>query len=289
MHSRLFPLLSGSILALGLSVSSPAHAALDACGGIFLTSDASCSYVPKQTCETSCQTTAVEQSCIASLSTACESSCTEQATTSCTSDCQTSCVQDCQATPQSSRDLCRSECGSDCDTNCANADSAICADSCGHNCDSECENHCNDDDQDVDCATKCGTTCDGRCTATATVSCQEDCQTMQFESCQTTTVQQCQSDCHDQGGAIFCDGQFVNASDVQDCAAQIEAAVAIHIDLSAAAVSSTKIDTNGDGKSDVSCSVSPRVRLLRAASTTSIMTTLFALLGALFIVRRRRF
>lgn len=43
------------------------------------------------------------------------------------------------------------------------------------------------------------------------------------------------------------------------------------------------------GAAGISCSVSPRLRLLRAAGTTSIITTTFAVLGALFILRRRRF
>lgn len=291
MHTRMLSLLSGSALAWALTLAPPARAALDACGGIFLTSDAHCSYVPKQECETSCQTSAVEQSCIASLATECESSCTESATSECTQACQTSCVEDCQQSNQSSRGLCRGECGADCESDCASSDSSICHDSCAHNCDSQCENHCHADDETVDCSTKCGTTCEGRCTATATVSCQRECQTTQFESCESTTVQTCRTDCHDNGGAIFCDGQFVNASDVEACAAQIEAEVAVHIDLDVNVDTSNavKVDTNGDGKSDVSCSVSPREKLLRSAGTTSIITTLFALLGALFIVRRRRF
>jgi uncharacterized protein (TIGR03382 family) len=54
-------------------------------------------------------------------------------------------------------------------------------------------------------------------------------------------------------------------------------------------VPKTSIDTNRDGKADVSCSISPRVKLARAATTTSIITTTFAVLGALFLFRRRRF
>jgi hypothetical protein len=119
------------------------------------------------------------------------------------------------------------------------------------------------------------------------VSCQRDCQTTNFESCQTTTVQTCQTDCHDQGGAIFCDGQFVNASDIDACASEIEASINVHLDVHVTAPT-VNVDTNGDGKSGVSCSVSPRLKLLRSAANTSIVTTLFALLGALFLVRRRR-
>ncbi|HTQ03431.1 MAG TPA: hypothetical protein VMI54_06225, partial [Polyangiaceae bacterium] len=80
-----------------------------------------------------------------------------------------------------------------------------------------------------------------------------------------------------------------NASDVEACAAQIEADVAVHVDLSAEATSDVNVDTKGVSKAGVSCSISPRARLLRSAGTTSILTTTFALLGALYILRRRRF
>jgi MYXO-CTERM domain-containing protein len=58
-------------------------------------------------------------------------------------------------------------------------------------------------------------------------------------------VEKCETDCKQTGGAIFCDGQFINADNADSCADELEAEVKIEIDIDAA------IDTVEDTADDV--------------------------------------
>lgn len=96
--------------------------------------------------------------------------------------------------------------------------------------------------------TNCTEACSGSCTAQATVDCQLSCQTEVIQECETEMVETCETECEDKGGAIFCDGQFVNASDVEACASELSAEIEIDIDIQA----SVDIDING-GDGDDEC------------------------------------
>ncbi|HEY2410518.1 MAG TPA: hypothetical protein VGI10_31150 [Polyangiaceae bacterium] len=263
------------------SLPSVAQAALDSCGGVFVTSAAHCEFKQDQDCQTNCQTVSVEQSCAAVLYNSCSSSCTATSSTQCTETCSPSCTTQCTAAPgSSSDDICLTNCSNDCDTTCAgNAHPDQCHASCMHCCDQKCSERCHTDDQAQACDTKCATACDGTCTATANTDCQISCQSMSFDSCQTTLVQQCQTSCTDQGGAIFCDGQFLNASKLQDCAAELASTVSIHVDLTG---SSNVTVATSSGKSSVKCSFAPT----RQSDSTMLGAT--ALLALALGIRRRR-
>jgi ribulose 1,5-bisphosphate synthetase/thiazole synthase len=49
--------------------------------------------------------------------------------------------------------------------------------------------------------------------------------------CKTELVERCHEECEQTGGAIFCGGQFINATDVQACADEIEAEFSIHVEV----------------------------------------------------------
>ena len=236
-------LLAAGVSFASLLLPALAEARLDACGGIFLTGDAKCEFVRDQDCQTHCETTSVETACVASLQTECDSQCTASAETECTQTCTPSCTQECtQVEHQSSKGLCRSDCAHDCSTKCAGADNqGRCESCCQQNCNVRCEDHCRDDDTDEVCDTKCTPVCEDSCVAKANNSCQITCQTTNFESCQTTVVNTCQTDCHDDGGAIFCDGQFLNASNLKDCAAELASQLSIKVDIS------VDVDVNANG------------------------------------------
>ena len=124
------------------------------------------------------------------------------------------------------------------------------------------------------------TACQGTCTSEATSTCQVDCQTTQWERCQTTIRERCTTSCEDKGGAIFCNGQFLNAAKLDDCASELSAKLSIKVDLDIDI--DTQIDTNGDGESEsVSCSFAP---------TSSSGAALWGVAGlaALGLMRRRR-
>lgn len=282
MRVRILPVISASVLLFALSsIPKVAHAAaLDSCGGVFLTSASQCEFKRDQECSTTCQTVSVEQSCAAQLYVSCSSSCTATASTECTQTCSPVCVTAC--TPaESSNDICISDCSSDCDTKCASATNPEqCHASCTHCCDQKCSDTCHSDDQPAACDTKCATACNGTCTATANTDCQITCQSMSFDSCQTTTVQKCQTDCMDTGGAIFCDGQFLNATTLKDCASELSASLSINLDVSVTAKATATI---GNSKTTTKCSFAPAT-----TEGNGLLMGAIAGIAIAFGVRRRR-
>jgi hypothetical protein len=75
-----------------------------------------------------------------------------------------------------------------------------------------------------------------------------DCQNKVYTECQEKEVKTCKKDCETTGGAIFCDGKFLHADDIEDCAAALADRIDIHVDLSA--VVHVDVDTKDKDKSD---------------------------------------
>jgi hypothetical protein len=252
----------------GISILGPAaaHAELDACGGIFLAASAACEYRPKQECMTQCMTSSVEESCVTQQYNDCETSCTATATTECESSCTTSCSDDCTSTATTDQapscmDLCLADC-----------DSAGAEDSCGsaahkgpcsrcekHNCEKRCAEKCGGDAAPKkvttvsECMPTCSTACNASCTAKANVQCQVDCQERTYTQCEQKMVEHCDTECKDKGGAIFCDGQFVNADNAQSCADELRAKLSIDIDVKAS------VNAAGDAASKTANTVSKKI------------------------------
>jgi MYXO-CTERM domain-containing protein len=310
-HSKL-GLSFVSIAALWLSAATPAHAELKACGDVFLTAEASCEYRPKQECMTSCKTEAVETSCVAKIYNSCQSNCTASASTECTSGCTETCTNDCTARvadkePADCMELCVGDCKDDCGSECGSGSHHACGGCCSHNCDEKCEKQCKDKPPEVmtmeECMPTCTTACSGSCTAKATSMCQIDCQTNVYNDCETEMVKTCETKCEDRGGAIFCDGQFLNSADVDDCAAELVDQLDIKVDLDVKVAADVDIDTKSDAKGsaakssdaksnndeslgdkvDHACSVS-HVGAKRSGAAGLL---LFGF-GALFVARRKR-
>jgi hypothetical protein len=278
-------LFFGSIaLASVLGATSVANAEeLESCGGIFLSAGSSCEFRRDQDCKETCEVVSVEESCTAELYTTCEAGCSAEASVECTETCSPVCVEQCTVAPEapSSEEICRDNCLAECGDRCATAQNpACCEKACPHTCNKKCKERCSEDDQRVECEPKCVTACDGQCTATTNVSCQVECQTMEWESCQTTIRERCTTSCEDKGGAIFCDGEFLNASDLDRCAAELSAEISITLDVNIDI--DTSVDTDGDGDTDVSCAMDPR------APGNAGMWIFAALVGTAAIRRRRQ-
>jgi hypothetical protein len=275
--------------------SSSAHADLDACGDIFLSGDASCGYEPREECMTQCMTVAVEQSCVAQVYNECETSCTTTASTECESTCTASCVNNCTTmttteTGPSCKDLCLADCGG------GSADGDRRSRCAKYTCERKCEARCGDDPEPtrVTSTTECNPTCTNACTASCTakvnVECQQDCQERTYVQCEQRMVEQCRTQCEDKGGAIFCDGQFVNATNAESCADEIRLDVDIDIDVDAA-IEEAGEDT-GEAVEDVGNEIDEKVE--KSCSVTNVRSggmggVLFALpLLALAFWRMRR-
>ena len=294
MSIRVTTALSMSALLFGLTVlPSSAHAkALDKCGGIFLSAASSCEFKPIQDCQTTCSTTSVETVCAAKTSTMCSASCTTTDTTACVKTRTDSCSKECSTiTSKSSHDVCVSECTDDCTSDATskgkfNGDNGTCGKACSHNCSEQCDS-CSTTDQQTDCMTKCTSIVQNECVEEVNRDCELDCQTTNFESCQTDTVNTCNTSCTDKGGAIFCDGQFLEASNLQDCADQLAAEFSFNIDVTAhVAVSGdgAVTTTNKDGsKTTTKCSYGPA-----PAHRNGMIFGALAALGLVVARRRRR-
>ena len=85
--------LASSVLLATLLIPAMAQARLESCGGVFLSGEASCEFVREQDCETRCEVTSVETSCVATVQTECESSCSASAETECNETCTPVCVE----------------------------------------------------------------------------------------------------------------------------------------------------------------------------------------------------
>jgi hypothetical protein len=294
MSIRVLPFTSASALLFALSVlPNTAHAAaLDQCGGIFLTSASQCEFRPVQDCTTSCATTSVEQACAQKTYTTCSTGCSVTDTTSCMQTHSTSCSMECDSImSQSSHDVCVSECTNDCTTDAVskndfNGDMDECSKNCSHDCFSSCDS-CSTTDQSTTCTDKCMSIVQNECTEEVTRDCVLDCQTMNYTSCETDTVNTCNTTCTDKGGALFCDGQFVDASDIKACADQLHDEFSFTIDLSAMVTvngngSVTTTNSNGT-KSTTKCSFGPAPR-----DSHGMILGALAALGIVVARRRRR-
>jgi MYXO-CTERM domain-containing protein len=102
---------------------------------------------------------------------------------------------------------------------------------------------------------------ENECMEEVTRDCVLSCQTDNYTTCETDTVKTCNTTCQTKGGAIFCDGQFLNASDLQACADQLATEFSFSLDVTAhVSVSGdgtvTKTNSNGT-KTTSSCAFSP--------------------------------
>jgi hypothetical protein len=101
----------------------------------------------------------------------------------------------------------------------------------------------------------------GSCTAEANIDCQIDCQTEQYVECEEEMVETCETECDTTGGAIFCNGQFLAAEDIEDCADELAAEIEIEVDVRLEVDAEVDIDVNGndddedeDGSDTINCS-----------------------------------
>ena len=294
MSVRITSALSVSALLLGFSLlPSTAHAkALDKCGGVFLSADSKCEFKPIQDCMTTCATTSVEQACAVKTETMCSSGCTTSDTTTCVMTHSDTCSKECDTiTTKSSHEVCTTECTDNCTADAVkkkdfDGDMDKCHHNCAQDCDTSCEK-CSETDQDTDCMTKCMSVVENECTEEVNRDCVLSCQTDNYTSCETETVNTCTTSCHDKGGALFCDGQFIDADDLQACADQLAAEFSFNIDVTAHATvngNGTVTTTNSNGtKTTTKCSFSPPT-----SGRSGMALGALAVLGIAVARRRRR-
>ena len=213
MHKTILLALPAAAL---LAPSLAQAASLDACGDIHLQARAECELVTRG-CDVECTPVAVEAACAGALQVECAGACDLDADIGCTAQCEAGCEAECLVDPGSFE--CAAGCNAECDSSCeARCNDSECFAACEANCDAECEASCEVVPPQVDCVASCEASCEGSCRAEANLDCQLDCQSEAFLECQAELTGGCQADCSELGGALFCDGHYVDhANNMQEC------------------------------------------------------------------------
>lgn len=268
LSSSLFALsfASASLLSSGAEAAGPCgNFAFDANGQL------SCSIKVKAECTANCG--------VDKLTANCAGQCTAMASTTCSKDeCGVQCLKQCNPELLDCFQGCHDECDAPTialckqkhpQEDCVKQGVAQCDIHCKNNCkvpDSTCEEHCNN-------------CCVGACQTQANFDCDFGC-TVEVKA-------HCNAKCSAPTGGIFCNGQYVDASDVEACISYL-ATQGVKVDVSARGSATATCD--GDGCAGVGdlkatgCAAAPTPGRYAAGG----LATLGLALGALVAAGRRR-
>ena len=282
--------LLGALATLG--IAQRARADLSACGDIHVEAEAKCEVIaPGVECTGKCTPVSVRAACAAKLEASCTGGCDELPSVDCQGECTGGCEARCDKLEPGEFDCqadCSADCSGSCEGNCeASKDAAQCEASCQASCDVHCQGSCDVDLPQADCSADCEASCKGSCDVDANLDCEADCQAMGFADCETEVQGGCDVACKSEGGALFCDGQYVDHGDhLQECVDALKAALNIEVETHAeAACSGNACQASASAKITPGnvCAASPSRR-----STGSSVAWLPLLLVLAARTRRRR-
>jgi hypothetical protein len=232
------------LVAIGVAFAARTARAQDAsstpCGKFDFSNGLSCKIEVSGGCTAKCTPLNFEVGCTGG--------CTGTAMTTCVNDCGTTCVAMCN--PQFLD--CFAGCHAECDQPTADqCRQKYPTEDCSNTAKAQCDIHCKDSCQvpSNNCQEHCNKCCTGSCTTNVNFDCDF--------SCFADLKGGCDVQCTRPEGAIFCNGQYVHASDIESCIAYL-ATRGIQVDVSArASATCTLAGCNGVSSSSVSgCSVS---------------------------------
>jgi hypothetical protein len=240
--------LAGAVALAAFSLYAPEANAggLDACGDIFVEAEANCEVIVEG-CDIACEPVALNAACAAEGSLGCQGECNVDADVECTASCQGTCEADCNVDPGSfdCRASCEGNCSADCSGRCAGeVDSgarAECEASCQGTCSAECDGSCNIEPGEADCMVQCQSCCNGECRADINMNCQIGCQADLYVDCKADLQGGCTGQCNNPEGALFCDGQFIDVSNIDACAAALRDLLNIEVEFHAEASASASL------------------------------------------------
>jgi len=212
-----------------------------------------------------------------SFKAGCEGGCNATATQDCTGTCGTQCLQECNPELLDCFKGCHAECDAEVQALCEaeDMDGVDCAEQAVAQCDLHCEDAC--EVPPSNCQDHCVSCCNGGCTTQVNFGCDFDC----FAELKGG----CDVQCSKPKGAIFCNGQYVNASDIDACV-QYLLTQGIEVDASASGeINCSGGDCNIDGALD-GCTYSPASEPPDAEVLLGLM--LFVGLGGSLRRRRRQ-
>lgn len=291
--STAWSIVSVLLAAPCLLVATPAKAGIDACGNIDVEAQETCT-VEAQGCDVQCAPVKLQVACSARLETTCEASCTGSAEVSCTGTCQGTCEAECTKVTAPMFDCegqCKvdavAECSGECSGQAAGSEAkGQCEASCKATFSSHCHAKCTGTPPSADCKAKCEGRCQGSCTAKSNLKCQVDCQTQGYAACETELQGGCKADCSQAGGALFCNGNYVDhGGKLQDCVDALNAVLNVKVQGTASSSSSCDGGTcqaQAEAQGSATCAMSP------ASPRSSAWGWLGALAAASLIAVRRR-
>lgn len=291
MRGSIGKLLVGAAFALAPQLlSESAHAGIEVCNNIEISGSAQCEVVVEGGCVAKCTPVSFRAACSAELYAECDGSCTGSATVDCKASCKADCSAKCEVDPGSldCRASCSANCGAQCDAHCAaSANKAECRASCEATCSGECDGGCSGTKPSASCDAKCEASCTGSCDAQANFDCQVNCQAEGFAKCEADLQGGCEAQCTEPDGALFCDGQYIDARDqLRECLNYLEGILKIDVEGYASADAECRGNTcSAEAEAGISCAASPV-----GASTGSwgAFAGVAAGLGLLVARRRRR-
>jgi MYXO-CTERM domain-containing protein len=232
--------LVASLLAmLPLALAAQVARADDPCGKFdFSDGKFDCKIQVEGGCSASCTPLKFEAGCTGG--------CTVSASTSCVDTCGTQCIQQCDPQLLDCFAGCHAECDEPVKQQCLAKGSDT---DCVEQATAQCDVHCNDSCAvpPSNCQEHCQSCCTGGCVTQVNFDCDYQC----FADLQGG----CDVQCSEPSGALFCNGQYVFASDIDACITYLSNQ-GIEVDVSARGQVECDISgCTGDGTSTV-CSVS---------------------------------
>jgi len=252
-----------------LALSSLAFAAPDPCGKFDLSDGVDCKVEVKASCSANCTPLKFEAGCAGG--------CTGGVKVDCTGGCEEQCLTECDPAHLDCVAGCHTECEQPCITQCqTDHPDEDCPTVCKASCNTDCESACGV--TPTDCLSHCHECCIGACTTSANLDCNIE--------CYAKLEGECNVQCDAPEGALFCNGQYVYASDVNDC---IDYLVAQGIDVDVSAQGSATCNFNGctgeNSASGLGCSAAPGET---SGGLTFCAMIGFAMLGVGAAVRSRK-
>jgi MYXO-CTERM domain-containing protein len=236
------------------------------CGNFDFTAGISCKIQVSGGCSANCSPLRFEA--------ACTGMCGATADTMCVDNCGTTCVAMCNPALL--------DCFKGCHDECDGPTVEICKkdhpnEDCATNARAQCDVHCNDSCKvpPNSCQEHCNKCCTGSCTTQINFACDF--------SCFADVKGGCDVQCQKPEGAIFCNDQYVHASDVKACITYL-ATQGIKVDASATGTVGCDLSGCHESGSSKGCSVSPS----SAAGGASGVAALLGLAAALVRSRSRK-
>ncbi len=239
--------------------SSSAYAGIDACGDIHVEANARCEVLVDGGCQAECEPVSLQAACAAELYANCEGQCTAEASLDCQASCQGECTASCVADP--GQFDCRASCNADCQGECsASCSDSQCEAACEATCSAGCDAECDVTPPSASCDARCEASCSASCEAQANIDCQAQCQADGYAMCEADLQGGCEAQCQRPEGALFCDGQYVDAgNNLDECVAALQAALDIEVEgYAEGACEAGTCEAEAGGS--ISCAVDPTQR-----------------------------